>query len=105
MTPKEKAEELIQKYLNTPINFPYIDTQDGQCIGAGYMTHKSAIQCAIIAVDEILKQFNGLHKPEYCAFDAIGNRKFTFEGESPEHMTGYDMVCYWETVKQELLKL
>jgi predicted Zn-dependent protease with MMP-like domain len=55
--------------------------------------------------DEILKQFDGLHKPEYCAFDAIGERKFTFEGEHPEHMTGYDMVLYWEEVKHELEKI
>lgn len=39
MTPKEKAEELVNKYLmNTPIGF-HID---------------DAKQCALIAVDEIL---------------------------------------------------
>ena len=54
MTEKETAKELIEKYLNQPINFPYIDTVDKQCIGAGYMTYKSAVKCAIIAVDEIL---------------------------------------------------
>ena len=55
MTPKEKAKELVEKFLNQPINFPYIDTVDDQCIGAGYMTYKSAVKCAIIAVDEIIK--------------------------------------------------
>ena len=54
MTPKGKADELIEKFLNQPIHFPYIDTVDKQCIGSGYMTYYSAIKCAIIAVDEIL---------------------------------------------------
>ena len=31
-THKEKANELIEKFLNQPINFPYIDTIDKQCI-------------------------------------------------------------------------
>jgi hypothetical protein len=39
MTPKEKAEELVNKYLmNTPVGFHIDDAQ----------------QCALIAVDEIL---------------------------------------------------
>ena len=54
MTPKEKADELIEKFLYQPINFPYIDTVDKQCIGSGYMTYNSAVKCAIIAVDEII---------------------------------------------------
>lgn len=28
MTPKEKANELIEKYIDLPINLPYIDTVD-----------------------------------------------------------------------------
>jgi hypothetical protein len=49
MTPKEKAKELVNKFVDQPINFPYIDTEDGQCIGSGYMTYNSAKQCALIA--------------------------------------------------------
>lgn len=64
-----------------------------------------AKKIAIITVDEILKNFEGLHKPEYCAFDAIGERKFTFESEYPEHMTGYDMISYWEDVKVKIQEL
>lgn len=56
-------------------------------------------------LDEIIKNFEGLHKPEYCAFDAIGERKFTFESEYPECMNGYEMVDYWEEVKTEIEKL
>jgi hypothetical protein len=55
MTAKEKAKELVDKYLNTIIHFPYIDTEDGNCIGTGYMTHQSAIRCALIACDELIK--------------------------------------------------
>ena len=58
MTAKEKANELVEKFLTQPINFPYIDTVDKQCIGSGYMTYKSAVSCAIIAVDEILEQID-----------------------------------------------
>lgn len=54
MTPKEKAKELVDKYVLLPISFPYNDTQDGQCIGSGYMIYNSAKQCALIAIDEII---------------------------------------------------
>ena len=94
MTPKEKAEELFVKY--NEFNYETIV----------YSTQRTkAKECALIAVDEILKQFDGLHKPEYCAFDCIGERKFTFKSEYPEHMTGYDMVEYWQQVKEEIEKL
>jgi hypothetical protein len=56
MTPQQiKAKEIVDKYLNQPINFPYTDTQDGQCIGAGFMTHHSAKQCAKLEVQGIIK--------------------------------------------------
>lgn len=58
MTPKEKAKELVDKYLNNAIHFPYIDTQDGRCIATGYMTFVSAKQCALIAVDEMLDELS-----------------------------------------------
>lgn len=38
MNAEEKANELIEKYL----------------VGAGYMTHWSAVKCAIIAVEEMI---------------------------------------------------
>ena len=80
MTPKEKADELIEKFLNQPIHFPYIDTVDKQCIGSGYMTYYSAVKCAIIAVDEITNA---------NPYSAVGNstRK------------------YWQSVKTELENL
>ena len=81
-TPKEKAKELIEKYLNLPINFPYIDTIDKQCIGSGYMTYYSAVKCAIIAVDEIL---DTLKKIPVEYYEII-----------------YMQTSYWQSVKTEL---
>ena len=77
MTPKEKANELIEKYLNLPIYFPYIDTVDDLCIGTGYMIYHSAIQCAIIAVDEIIKA-------------------------NPYSHVGNSTIKFWQSVKTEL---
>jgi len=57
MTPKEKAKELINKYQILPIDFIYIDRQDRQCIGKGFMTYNSAKEYALIEVDSILKEF------------------------------------------------
>jgi len=100
MTPKEKAQELVDKFKDYVHGY----------VGSSMLTNHEypeqilaqAKKVAIITVDEILKQFDGLHKPEYCVFDGIGERKFTFDGEYKEHMTGYDMVAYWEQVKAEL---
>lgn len=97
MTAKEKALELCQKFgwlgfKWEQTNFTTISLENSK-------------QCAILAVDEVLKQFDGLHKPEYCAFDAIGDRKFHFDGEYNTHMTGYDMIAYWEEVKSEIKNL
>lgn len=86
MTPKEKAKELINKYLLLPIDFPYNDTQDGQCIGSGYMLYNSAKQCALIAVDEIIR---------LDVFDC-NDEWSDKDGDTRE---------YWKQVKQEIEKL
>lgn len=86
MDTKDKAQELIEKFR--------------QCVSGS----SCAKEASLIAVDEILANFEGLHKPEYSVFDAIGERKFTFDGEYPEHMTGYDMVDYWEEVRDHIRK-
>ena len=84
MTPKGKADELIEKFLNQPIHFPYIDTVDKQCIGSGYMTYYSAVKCAIIAVDEIIYQIDNID---------------TYLGNLGEHL------YWWQEVKSELENL
>jgi hypothetical protein len=68
LTPKEKAEELFKKYLRT---YPIYDNPT---VTISYTTNE-AKQCALIAVDEILK---------YCHFDDIR---------------------YWQEVKKEIEKL
>jgi hypothetical protein len=82
MIPQEKAREMVNKYLNTSIDFMYIDSQDGNCIGTDCMTHYSAVKCALIAIEEILK--------------AIDWHEFEQPNEE------YD---YWNEVKQEIEKL
>jgi hypothetical protein len=87
MTTKEKAIQILDRFI--------------QLNGNSFF----AKECSLFLVDEILKQFDGLHKPEYCSFDAIGERKFTFESEYPNYMTGYDMIEYWKQVKIEIEKI
>jgi hypothetical protein len=69
MTPKEKALELVNEYLEN------IEDRTGTFLLSNY----SAKQCALIAVNEIIK-----NEQKY-----YGNRE----------------VTYWEEVKQEINKL
>lgn len=73
MTPKEKAEELIRKYYTWGIR------KEGQTLS--WLESK---QCALIAVDEIIKNLVDL-----------SNGEFTFIFN----------VQYWQEVKQEIEKL
>jgi hypothetical protein len=75
MTPKEKAIELIDKYNNSIMSFL-----------SDNMKYQNAIKCALIAVDEILKNFGTLT-----------------EGQT--FYTEYRAVKYYQEVKQELLNL
>lgn len=85
MTPQEKAQELIDKYLNAVMHFPYIDSEDGRCIGTGYMVFQSAKQCALIAIEEVLS--------------AIKN----YQADDPEFQEMYEN--YYEQIKAEINKL
>lgn len=71
MTPKEKAKELFGKYSNVAL----LDTYEAK-------------QCALIAVDEILKS-----NPCYEDADRGGNFMWN------------DNTYYWEQVKQEIEKI
>jgi hypothetical protein len=75
MTPKEKAIELIDKYNNSIMSFL-----------SDNMKYQNAIKCALISVDEILKNFGTLT-----------------EGQT--FYTEYRAVKYYQEVKQELLNL
>ena len=76
MKPKEKAKELVDKYLKAPFNCRGCDMPfcDVKCT---WLSDYEAKQCALIAVEQIL----GL--------------PFEFESERK----------YWQEVKKELEKL
>jgi hypothetical protein len=76
MTPKEKAKELMLKYLKLDIEV------GGQYDGYLTMKMHDAKQCALIAVDEIIEQNNIWIKH-----------------------TGKGTNNYWQEVKQEIAKL
>lgn len=92
MTPKEKAKYLFNTLRN-------IDNKSGKdCVTCDCVV----LPIAKFICDEIIKNYAGLHKPEYCKFDAIGERQYTFPSEYTTHMTGLDMVYYWKKVKTHL---
>ena len=72
MTPKEKAKELVDKFIEHTMDWDILD---------GYVDDMlRAKQCALIAVDEIIKYV----LPRY--------QDFTF-------------ALYWEEVKKEIEKI
>ena len=79
MTPQEKAIELVYKYKDAPFNcvgcdMPYCD------IPCTMLNIYESKQCALIAIDEIIKYLNDILIPK------------TF-------------IKYWQEVKQEIEKL
>ena len=78
MTPKEKAEELIGKY-NLLVHIEF-----------GGMDKNLAIQCALIAVDEIINS-----SPSLPIISDVGSFVNDIE-ESTE---------FWQEVREELLKM
>jgi hypothetical protein len=70
MTPKEKAKELYDKF-----HFAIPSYAD-----EGQQEHKSAKECALIAVDEIIQEIERINEYEYTA-----------------------STDYWEEVKQEII--
>jgi len=95
MTPKEKAWDLLCKMNNANI------TEKIWSDASPYAKKDLKRKCFIV-IDEVLRLFKDLYKPENCAFDCIGGRKFTFDAEYETHMTGYDMAAYYEEVKKEI---
>lgn len=79
MTPKEKAKDLVDRYLNAPFNckgcgMPYCD------IPCTTLSLAAAKICALIAVDEILDVIVDIYKT-------------------------YEERKYWQEVKKEIEKL
>ena len=82
MTPKEKAQELHDKYYNVD-DFGYTRGRDSFIYWDTEVIKKQAKHCALIAVDEVINFLSLPNVPKYCAI-------FTDE--------------YWQQVKQEIKK-
>ena len=80
MTPKEKAEELFDKFNNPDrTNYPYYS--------------HNAQQCALISVDEIINQVYSISHQYTAIYD--DNTKFWNYTESKE-------LNFWKEVKKEI---
>ena len=83
MTPKEKAKELVDKFLQyTPVEFEY----------------EYAIQCALIAVDEII--LSAPFEPVDTDWDEAGSSAQYWYPQKLE-----DSAKWWAEVKQEINNL
>jgi hypothetical protein len=74
MTPREKANVIYEKMYNEIPSFP----------DEGLLEHNSAKQCALIAVDEVLKSIVAKNDDERLAYELLGNK------------------FYWNDVKHEI---
>jgi len=89
MTPKEKAEQLVVTYLRI---------KDNQTKGWAGMHTRMAIQCALIAVDEILK--SEPRSPSDVDWDDVGGtHQYYYEAQREE------ADKYWQEVKREIKEL
>ena len=92
MTPKEKAKELIEKYLKLDIEI------GGQYDGYLTMKMHDAKQCALVTVDEILTARP--LEPNNVDWDDCGaTYKYWYEEQKQEALN------YWQEVKEEIEKL
>lgn len=90
MTPEEKAKELVDKFTEAAKN---------EIFKGWVYYHK---KCALIAVEEVLAIFEGLHKPEYVSFDIYEPKKYHMDDTTD--FNGYTMSEYYEAVKEEIKK-
>jgi hypothetical protein len=87
MTPKEKAQELIDKYRNSIMSFL-----------SDNMKHQNAKKCALIAVDEII--LSAPFEPVDTDWDEAGSSAQYWYPQKLE-----DSAKWWAEVKQEIEKL
>ena len=86
LTPKQKAEELVNKYI------PHIAGADRYNSTLGIYDKKISKQCALIAIDEIM---------DVCPYIDEKIR----ENEDQLLAFSFQFVSYWQGVKEELLKM
>lgn len=84
MTPQEKAKELIDKFYN------YSSSLDEAMTHTQTQRWWSAKQCALIAVEEIIKPMNY-------------PKKYSFPSHITRHLSP-PLERYWQEVKQEIEK-
>ena len=89
MTPKEKAEELVDKFYQTTPNEYFVNEPIG--IKGRYKSWEQAKQCTLIAVDELIK-----YHDEFM--DVV-------RYELPSNIVAVIPYKYWDDVKQEIEKL
>ena len=87
MSPQEKAINLIELFGALDISI-IAKCDNSPCIPSGCMTYISAISCAIIAVDEIIKA------------NPIIPLTLMLESEAID-----EAIEYWQEVTQDLIKL
>ena len=92
MTPKEKAEELVKRY--TDFNSSTLQMMNGK-----YSTG-IAKQCALIAVDEMMKEIRN-----YDVFLHHESAKDFMKLNSIIETNLLNCLNYWNEVKQEIEKL
>ena len=79
MTPKEKAENLLNKYWKS-----CYDKHD-----FAKLNKEDAKQCALIAVNELIESFNSIYDASIRNIEKYSGAK-------------YGMKDYWQEVKQEI---
>ena len=84
MTPKEKAQELVNKFAKLP--------EEGSLMW--YLSFEIAKKCALIAVDEILETT----KVKWATQRKFPNGEYKF-------WKGVAYKKYWQEVKQEIPNL
>jgi hypothetical protein len=100
MTPKEKAEELIDKFKPLCVNVKHIGILDGLAtvMNDDFINLIASKQCALIAVDEILN--SRPLEPNHADWDDCGaTHKYWYDAQKEEALK------YWQEVKQEIDKL
>jgi hypothetical protein len=85
MTPKEKAEELVDKF-HIKVYVSFIENSIPSVINA-LMLYNSAKQCALIAVDEMIESY------EFDVISDMTNQRYI------------DKLNYLDEVRQEINKL
>jgi hypothetical protein len=90
MTPKEKAEELVSKYLRT---YPIYNNPT---VVISY-THNEAKQCALITVDELTEGIRS-----YDVFLHHKSAKDFMKLNSTIETNLLSYLNYWQEVKQEI---